>query len=330
MTLYIERREFMAALGSTALWPLVAHAQESGVPVIGFLGSETAELFAGRLRAFREGLGKTGYMEGRNLAIEYRWAEGRNDRLPALAADLVRRPVNVIAAAGTPAALAAKAASTTVPIVFSIATDPVAIGLVAGLARPGGNSTGVTTLGVEIGPKQLQLLHELSPAPSVVALLVNPTNPAMADIESRNLLTAAGMLGLQLRVLYASVERDFDAAFARMIDLRAGALVIGNDLFFNSRLEQLAALTLRHAVPAIHQFREFAAAGGLMSYGSNVADTYRRLGVYLGGILKGERIADLPVQQSTKVEMVINFKTATALGITLPLTLLGRADEVIE
>ena len=320
----------MAALGGAALWRLVAHAQEPGVPVVGFLGSETAELFSARLDAFREGLREAGYVEGRNVAIQYRWAEGHNDRLPVLAGDLVRQGVNVIAAGGTPAALAAKAASTTLPIVFAIATDPLMVGLAGSLARPGGNSTGVTTFGAEIGPKQLELLQELTPAPRVVALLVNPTNPAMADIESRNLLMAAGMLGLQLRVLYASTERDFAAVFAKMAAMGAGALVIGNDLFFNSRLPQLAALTLRHGLPAIHQFREFAAAGGLMSYGGNVADTYRKLGAYVGGILKGESAAVLPIQQATKVEMVINLKTAAALGITFPLPLLGRADEVVE
>jgi ABC-type uncharacterized transport system substrate-binding protein len=330
MTLCIERRGFIALLGSTALWPLIAPAQEPRRPVIGFLGSETAEVFGGRLRAFREGLGESGYVEGRNLMIEYRWAEGQNDRLPALAGDLVRRRVDLIAVGGTPAAMAAKAASTTVPIVFSIATDPIAVGLADSLARPGGNSTGVTTLGVEIGPKQLELLQELSPRPGVVALLVNPTNPAMADVQSRNLLMAAGMLGLQLRVLYASTEREFETAFARIVELGAGALVIGNDLFFNSRLPHLAALTLRHRLPAVHQFREFATAGGLMSYGGNVADGYRGCGVYAGGILKGDRPGELPIQQRTKVEMVINVKTAAALGISFSLALLGRADEVIE
>jgi putative tryptophan/tyrosine transport system substrate-binding protein len=330
MTLYMERRGFVAALASAALWARISPAEEPGRPVIGFLGSETAELFAGRLRAFREGLRETGYVEGRNVGIQYRWAEGHNDRLPVLAGDLVGRGVNVIAAGGTPAALAAKGASTTIPIVFSIATNPLMVGLAGSLARPGGNSTGVTTFGGEIGPKQLELLRELTPAPRVVALLVNPTNPAMADIESRNLLMAAGMLGLQLRVLYASTEHDFEAVFAKMAALGAQALVIGNDLLFNSRLDQLAALTLRHAVPAIHQFREFAAAGGLMSYGGSVAEAYRGVGVYVGGILKGERAANLPVQQSTTVEMVVNLKTAMALGITFPLPLLGRADEVIE
>jgi putative tryptophan/tyrosine transport system substrate-binding protein len=330
MTPYIERRAFVAALGAAALWRFVAYAQEPGSPVIGFLGSETAELFTARLGAFRDGLKEAGYAEGRNVAIQYRWAEGYNDRLSALAGDLVSRGVNVIAAGGTPAALAAKAASTTIPVVFTTATNPVTVGLARSLARPGGNSTGVTTFGGEIGPKQLELLQELSPVPRVVALLVNPTNPAMADIESRNLLTAAGMLGLQLRVLYASGERDFEVVFARVRELGAGALVIGNDLFFNSRLSQLAALTDRYGVPAIHQFREFAAAGGLMSYGGDVADTYRTLGHYAGGILKGGNAADLPIQQATKVQMVINLKAAAALGVTFPLALLSRADEVIE
>jgi len=330
MTSYIERRAFMAALGAAGLWRFMAHAHEPGAPVIGFLGSEREELFEARLRAFRGGLKEAGFTEGQNAVIEYRWAEGRNDRLPALATDLVNRGVNVIAAGGTPAALAAKAASTTIPIVFATATNPVAVGLAGSLARPGGNSTGVTTFGSEIGPKQLELLQELSPPPRLVALLLNPTNPAMADIESRNALTAAGMLGLQLRVLYASSEPDFAAAFERIRELGAGGLVVGNDLFFNSRLPQLAALTLRHRVPAIHQFREFAAAGGMMSYGGDVAITYRRLGHYAGGILKGERAAELPIQQAIKVEMAINLKTAAAIGVTFPLALISRADDVIE
>jgi putative ABC transport system substrate-binding protein len=330
MTLYVERRAFIAALGGLAVWQLVAHAQAPRPPVIGFLGSETADLFASRLHRFRDGLREAGYVEGQNVAIQYRWAEGHNDRLADLAGDFVRRGVNVIAAGGTPAALAAKAASATIPIIFVTATNPLTVGLAGSLARPGGNSTGVTTFGVEIGPKQLELLQELSPAPQAVALLVNPTNPAMADIESRNLLTAAGMLGLQLRVLYASTEGDFESAFARMVELGAGALVIGNDLLFNSRLPQLAALALRQRLPAIHQFREFATAGGLMSYGGNVGDAYRGLGLYVGSILKGERAADMPILHATNVEMVINLKTAAALNTTFPLALLSRADEVVE
>jgi putative tryptophan/tyrosine transport system substrate-binding protein len=283
------------------------------------------------LRAFHQGLGETGYVEGRNVTIEYRWAEGHNDRLPALVADLARLEVAVIAATGgTAVALAAKAATTTIPIVFNIAADPVALGLVASLSRPGGNLTGVTSLSVQVAPKRLELLHELLPAVTVVALLINPTNPILAEIQSRDLQAAAGPLGLQLHVLHASTERDFDAVFATLAQLRAGALVIGTDLFFNTRSEQLAALTVRHAVPAIFQYREFAAAGGLMSYGNAIADPYRLVGVYTGRILKGEKPADLPVQRATKVELIINLKTAKALGLAVPLPLLGRADEVIE
>ena len=326
----MRRRDFIPLLASYAIAsPRWACAQQAAGPVIGFLGAETAELFASRLSAFRQGLLETGYVEGRNLTIEYRWAKGHNDRLPALADDLVRRQARVIVTGGTPAALAAKAATATIAIVASLAVDPLAVGLVASLARPGGNATAVTTLGAEIGPKQLELLHELLPRPTI-ALLVNPTNPAMADTEARKLFTAAGMLGLQLRVMEASSEPDFERAFANLRSVGADALIVGNDLLFNSRLAELADLALRHAVPAVHQFREFAAAGGLMSFGGGVADAYRRNGIYTGRILKGEKPADLPVQQSTAVELVLNLRTAKALGLTMPPTLLARADEIIE
>jgi putative tryptophan/tyrosine transport system substrate-binding protein len=326
----MRRRDFIPLLASYAIAsPRWACAQQAAGPVIGFLGAETAELFASRLSALRQGLLETGYVEGRNLTIEYRWAKGHNDRLPALADDLVRRQARVIVTGGTPAALAAKAATATIAIVASLAVDPLAVGLVASLARPGGNATAVTTLGAEIGPKQLELLHELLPRPTI-ALLVNPTNPAMADTEARKLFTAAGMLGLQLRVMEASSEPDFERAFANLRSVGADALIVGNDLLFNSRLAELADLALRHAVPAVHQFREFAAAGGLMSFGGGVADAYRRNGIYTGRILKGEKPADLPVQQSTAVELVLNLRTAKALGLTMPPTLLARADEIIE
>ena len=325
----MRRRQFITLLGgAAAAWPLAARAQQPAMPVIGFLNSASADGYAIPARAFRQGLKDTGYVEGQNVAIEYRWAEGQYDHLPTLAADLVRRQVGVIVA-NSAAMLPAKAATTTVPIVFITSLDPVQLGLVASLSRPGGNVTGVTTLNVEVGPKRLELLHELVPTTTVIALLVNPTNPN-AETLSRDLQTAARGRGLQLHVLHASTERDFDPVFAELVQLRASVLVIGTDAFFTTRSEQLAALTIRHALPAIYQSREFAAAGGLASYGGSLADSYRTAGVHTGRILKGEKPADLPVQQSTKVELILNLKTAKALGITVSLPLLGRADEVIE
>jgi putative tryptophan/tyrosine transport system substrate-binding protein len=332
MAIYIRRREFILTLsGAAAAWPLAARAQQAAMPVIGFLSAEWPDLFADRLRVFHGGLSETGYVEGRNVGVEYRWAEGRNDRLPALAADLVRRQVTVIVTAGsTPATLAARAATTTIPIVFYLGADPVEVGLVTSLSRPGGNLTGVVTLNVEVGAKRLELLHELAPTATIVALLLNPTSPTLTETLSRDPQAAARKLGLQLHVLHASSEHEFDTAFATLVQLRAGGLVIGADALFNSRSEQLAALTVRHAVPAIYQYREFVSAGGLMSYGTTVVDTYRPLGVYTGRILKGEKPAELPVQQATRLELIINMKTARALGLTVPLPLIGRADEVIE
>jgi putative ABC transport system substrate-binding protein len=325
-----NRREFITLLGGAAACPVVARAQQPGMPVIGFLDSKSPDDSAHMVAAFRQGLKEAGYVEGQNTTIDYRWAEGHYDRLPVLAADLVRHRVDVIAATGGPAALAAKAASATIPIVFRIAADPIAAGLVASLSRPGSNVTGVTSLNLEVGPKRLEFLHELVPTATIMAALVNPTNPTNAEILSRDLQATARLLGLQLHLLHASSDADIDAVFATLTELRAAGLVIGTDALFTSRDEKLAALGLRYRIPTIYQWREFVAGGGLMSYGGSFADSYRLAGVYTGRILKGEKPADLPVQQATKLELFINLKTAKALGITVPPTLLARADEVIE
>jgi putative tryptophan/tyrosine transport system substrate-binding protein len=326
-----KRREFIKLLGGAAAsWPLAARAQQPALPVIGFLNSASPAEYEQFVLAFRSGLSASGFVEGRNVLVDYRWAEGQYDRLPALAAELVHRRVTVIAATSTPAALAAKAATTAIPVVFTTASDPVQLGLVASLARPGGNVTGATQLNLEVSPKRLELLRELLPTATAIGLLVNPTNP-VTKAQTQDLEEVARGLRLQLHVVHASRERDFDTAVASVAALRAGGLVIGaGDAFFNSQSRKLAEVTLGRAVPAIYQGREFAAAGGLISYGGSVADSYRLAGIYAGRILKGERPADLPVQQSTKVEMIINLKTAKSLGITVPLPLLARADEVIE
>ena len=326
----MKRREFITLLGGAAVaWPLGARAQQTATPVIGFLNGGSPDGYAPRVAAFRQGLKQTGYVEGQNVTIEYRWAEGQFDRLPSLAADLIQQKVTVIAATTTPAALAAKAATSTVPIVFATGGDPIKLGLVASLRRPGGNVTGSTALGVEVAPKRLELARELFPGATTVALLVNPANQLAATV-SKDLQAVADTLGLRLHVLHASTQADFEAAFATAAQLPAAALVIGSpDPLFVSHAVQLGALALRHSVPAIYQFREFAAAGGLMSYGGSV-DIYRLAGFYAGRILHGEKPADLPVQQETRVELYINMKTARALGVTIPLPLSGRADEIFE
>jgi putative ABC transport system substrate-binding protein len=327
----IGRRQFISTLsGATVAWPLAARAQQPARPVIGFLNADSPTSYARQLSAFLKGLSEAGYVDGHNVAIEYRWAEGQNDRLPAMAADLVHRQVAVIAATTTAASLAAKAATTTIPIVFETGADPVELGLVPNLNHPGGNISGVTQTNQEVTPKRLQLLHELVPSASIMALLVNPASHYQAESQAKEVLSAAHTLGLELHVLNASTDSDFDALFTTLTQLRAGGLVIASDPFFIGRSEQLAALTLRHAVPTIFETRAFAAAGGLMSYGADIADTYRLAGDYTGRILKGDKPADLPIQLASKVEFYINLKTAKALAITFPLTLLGRADEVIE
>jgi putative tryptophan/tyrosine transport system substrate-binding protein len=327
----MRRREFITMIGGVAAWPLAARAQQPVLPVVGFVNVASPKGgYAPFLSAFLKGLSEAGYVDGQNVTIEYRWAEGRADRLPALVADLVQRRVTVIAATSTPGALAAKAANTTIPIIFEMASDPVRIGLVASLNRPGGNITGVTNANVGIAPKRLQLLHELVPTAAVMALLVNPANPTLAETNTKELQAAARALGLDLHVLNASNESDFDEVFAKLIQLRAGGLVIGPDTFFSSQSEQLAALGVRHAVPTIYQNREFAVAGGLLSYGADTADAYSLTGNYVGRVLRGDKPADLPVQQATKVELYINLKTAKTLGLNIPNTLIGRADEVFE
>jgi len=322
----MRRREFIKVIGGgVAAWPLLANAQQSAMPVIGYIGTGSQNSDAFRLPSFHRGLSETGYVEGWNVTIEYRWAEGHNDRLPALAADLVRRQVRVIAVpASTPGVIAAKAATSTIPVVFYIGLDPVALGLVASLNRPGGNLTGVTGWNVIVGPKRLQLLHELAPKATAMALLVNPTSPDLADADAKEQRAAASTLGVQLHVLHASAEQDLDTAFAKLVELQVGGLVIGTDSLFNTWKERLAALSINHRVPTIHQYREFALAGGLMSYGTDTSDLSRQVGVYTGRILKGERPADMPVQQATKVDLVLNLRTAKMFGLTFPETMVAE------
>jgi ABC-type uncharacterized transport system substrate-binding protein len=323
------RREFITLLTSAAMWPLGARAQQPAMPVVGLLNGTSPEGYGLFLSAFRQGLSETGYVDGRNVIFEYRWAEGHYDRLPALVGDLINRRVAVIAATSTPANVIAKAATTTIPIVFTTSSDPVFLGLVASLNRPGGNVTGVATLNVELASKRLEQLHELVPSATVIALLINPTNPNVKS-ELSDLLGAARSIGHELLVVEAQTDGEIDMAFARLVQQQAKAFLVNTDAFFFSRRDQLIALAERYAVPAVFDRREFAERGGLMSCGGSVTDVYRLAGIYTGRILKGEKPADLPVQQSTKVELVINLKTAKALGITVPISLLGRAYEVIE
>jgi putative ABC transport system substrate-binding protein len=323
----INRRELIALAG--AAWPIAARGQQAGIPIVGFLANGLPDVFAHRLRAFRQGLAEAGYDEGRNVTVEYRWAGDELARLSTLATELASRRVAVIAAfGGINGALAAKSATATIPIVFGIGEDPIATGLAASLSQPGGNITGVVTLGAEVAPKRIEIINEVVPA-GTMALLVNPTRPT-ADALLTTMRGAAQTLGRRVHIFHASNEREIDVAFVSMAEFRVSSLVIGNDAFFNGRAEQFGALTLRYKLPTIYQNRDFVEAGVLMTYGSAIADTYRSVAIYVGRILKGEKPADLPVQQATKVELIINMKTAKSLGLTIPLPLLGRADEVIE
>ena len=327
----MRRREFITSIGAALLaYPFIARAQQRAMPVVGFMNATDAESAKQQLAAFLKGLEEVGYVDGKNVVIEYRWAEAKVDRLPAMAADLVQRQVSVIAATTTPAALAAKTAAKTIPIVFETGNDPIKLGLVASLNRPGGNVTGVTQLNSGLVAKQLEVLHELLPTAKTVALLVNPADPAVADEEIKEATSATQILGLELHVLKASTQEQLEAVFANLSQLQISGLVVGPEAFFTSHIGQLAALAVRHKVPTIYRGREFAAAGGLVSYGSSITSSYRLTGVYTGRVLKGDKPADLPVQRATKFELYINLKTAKALGITVPLPLSGRADEVIE
>jgi putative ABC transport system substrate-binding protein len=327
----MKRRDFIGLLGrGVAAWPLAAVAQQAAMPVVGFLNAQLARDSEHQLAAFLDGLAEAGYVDGRNVKIEYRWAENHSDRLPALIADLVEKKVTVIAATSTPAALAAKAAKTTIPIVFETGFDPIQLGLVTNLNKPGENITGITQLNALVTPKRLELLHEFVPKANVVGLLVNPANPTLSETETNGAMSAAHSFSITLHVLNARNEADFEGVFAKLSELGAGGLVVGADPLFTSRSARLGELAARHAVPAIFENRSFAAAGGLASYGGNLIDSYRLTGVYVARILKGEKPADLPVQQGTKLELFINANAAKALGITIPLPLSGRADEVIE
>jgi putative ABC transport system substrate-binding protein len=327
----VKRREFIAGVAGATAWPQAVQAQQSAMPVIGFLDSRSPDALMNRLRGFRQGLKDAGYVEGENVAIEYRWAENKFDRLPVLAADLVRRRVAVLATSGgISVAFAAKAATTTIPIVFTVGEDPVRLGLVASLGQPGGNLTGINFLAGELATKRLELLRALVPGATRVAVLVNPAHATNTETTLRDVEPAAHAMGLQIQVLNASTSREIDAAFTTIVRERPDALFVGNDAFFNARRVQLVLLAGRHGVPAIYSDREYAEAGGLMTYGSNIVDVYRQVGDYAGRILKGAKPADLPVVQSSKFELVINHQTARMLGLTVPDKLLVAADEVIE
>jgi putative ABC transport system substrate-binding protein len=326
----VKRREFITLVGGAAVaWPVAAGAQQRPLPIIGFLNVSSADAYAPQVRAFRQGLKQVGYVEGETVAIEYRWADGQYNRLPELANDLVKRQVAVIAAAGTPANVAAKSATATIPVVFTAGSDPVQLGLVTSLSRPGGNVTGATQLTGEVAPKRVEVAHELVPGAKLIGLLVNPRNPSAVNL-TRASQQAASMLALQLDEVHASTEAELDDAFRTLAAKQVGAVVVVTDAFFNGAVPLLASLSMRHSLPTVYQYHQFIEAGGLISYGGSITDTYRLAGGYVGRILKGERPADLPGQQSTAVELIINLKTAKALGLTVPLSLIGRADELIE
>ena len=327
----MTRRKFITLLGGTAAaWPVAGRAQQAAIPVIGYLNFGSPESDASRLTGLRRGLSESGYVEGRNFVIEYRWAGNQAERLPALAADLVQLRVAVIVSPGSLPALVAKAATTSIPIVFGVGNDPVQLGLVASLNRPGGNLTGINAFAAELGAKGLALLHELMPSTATIGFLENPNNPIFAAYYERDMLTAATVIGLKIQILKAGTDREIDAAFVSLVQARTGALLVGGDFFFNNRIEQIVALAARHAIPTMYHYREFVVAGGLISYGSSLMDAYREVGLYTARILKGEKPADLPVIQATKLELIINLKTAKALGLQIPDRLLALADEVIE
>jgi putative ABC transport system substrate-binding protein len=327
----MRRRDFVTLLGGSAIaWPLAVQAQQPAMPVIGYLGIRSAESDASRLTGLRRGLNETGYVEGRNLTIEYRWGGNQPDRLAALVAELIQMRVALIVTPGLLSTLAAKAATTTIPIVFGVGADPVQHGLVASLNRPGGNLTGFNQFGIELVAKGLALLHELVPSTTTIGLLGNPNNSLIDELVTRDALAAAPAIGIRIQIFKATTDREIDAAFESLVQARTGALLVGNDAFFNSRIEQIVALAAHHAIPVMYASPEFIVAGGLISYGTSLTEAYRQLGLYAGRILKGEKPADLPVIQASKFELVINFKTARALGLAIPAKLLALADQVIE